>query len=481
MEPGSKAWRFGSGGDTFVDPVIACAVLVATVFILTLPRKHVICALLPAAFLIPMDQVVVIGTFHFQMLRILISFAWVKLLLVKYSTKNDGPAPGMNAIDKAVLFYAGSSVIGFTLLWQEWSAFINHMGLFYTVAGSYFALRFFVRDEEDVERTIRVLAVVAAVLASIMVVEQAIGWNPYAVFGGSMQAVRNELLSREGKFRAFASFGHAILAGTFGATLLPLFIAMWWKRGTIIGAPLVGIVASTVIVVASVSSTPILAYVAGLFALCLWPLRNRMRPLRWGIVLILISLHLVMKAPVWALIARVDISGGSSGWHRFYLVDQFVRKFEEWWLLGTKSNAEWGFTMWDVANQYVGIGQDAGIVPFTCFLAVIVFSFKYLGIARKSLESNKNQGLFFWALGAALFSHVIAFFGISYFDQTQVAWYALLAIISASTYTTLRSPVPQAIEPTVFEGPWTPDYAQTPSSPPTDRVSPQGFSVMKRS
>lgn len=459
MEPGSKSWRFGGGGETFVDPVIACAVLVAAVFILALPRKYVICALLPAAFLIPMDQVVVIGSLHFQMLRIVIFLGWVKLFLEKVSNNHDCPAPSMNAIDKALLFYAGSSVIFFTLLWQEWGAFINHMGRFYTILGSYFALRLFVRDEEDVERTIRLLAVIAAIVGTIMVVEQAMGWNPYAIFGGSKEAFRVDLLAREGRFRAFASFGHAILAGTFGATLLPLFIALWWKRGTISGTPLMGIIASTAIVFASVSSTPVLAYGAGLVAICLWPLRDRMRLVRWSLVIILVSLHLVMKAPVWALIQRVDVFGGSSSGHRYYLVDQFIRRFGEWWLLGTKDNAQWGFTMWDVANQYVGVGQDAGIVPLIFFIATIVFSFKFLGIARRSFQGNKNQELFFWALGAAVFSHVVAFFGISYFDQTQVAWYMLLAIISASTYETLRSPVSQVDEPSELNTPMAPSFS----------------------
>jgi hypothetical protein len=35
-------------------------------------------------------------------------------------------------------------------------------------------------------------------------------------------------------------------------------------------------------------------------------------------------------------------------------------------------------------------------------------------------------------LGSALFAHVVAFVGISYWDQTQVVWYGLLAAISAA-------------------------------------------------
>ena len=35
--------------------------------------------------------------------------------------------------------------------------------------------------------------------------------------------------------------------------------------------------------------------------------------------------------------------------------------------------------------------------------------------------------------GVALFAHIVGFFGISYFDQTKFMWYALFAIIIATT------------------------------------------------
>jgi hypothetical protein len=36
-------------------------------------------------------------------------------------------------------------------------------------------------------------------------------------------------------------------------------------------------------------------------------------------------------------------------------------------------------------------------------------------------------------LGVTLFTHVVAFLGITYFDQTRVIWFALLAMIAAAT------------------------------------------------
>ena len=46
-----------------------------------------------------------------------------------------------------------------------------------------------------------------------------------------------------------------------------------------------------------------------------------------------------------------------------------------------------------------------------------------LGDARKLVEHKRNEAWYFWCLGAALFSNLVAFFGMSYFDQMQFAWY----------------------------------------------------------
>ena len=422
--------RFGAGGESYVHPIVAVTVLVAAVSMMLLPRRSVVIPFLAAAILIPMDQVLVIGGLHFQMLRVVILFGWIRLFTLKSSSNLSLLAGGWTLVDKALVLWAVFTAIDMVLLWQDSAALINQLGTLYTVLGIYLLMRFLLRSEEDVVRALKGLAWVSAIIAVVMTIEQATGHNPYAYIWAGVWGGRT-VMERDGHFRAMGCFAHPLLAGTFGGISLPLFFALWHRKASNRRMAVLGMVASAVIVLAANSSTPLLAFVAGLFALGLWPFRKKMRLFRWGLTITLVTLHLVMKAPVWALIARIDLTGSSSGYHRYQLVDQFIRRFGDWWLVGTKGNASWGWDMWDLANQYVAVGEPAGLLPFLFFLGIIVFGFRYIGKAREQARGDRRQERFIWAVGAALFANVVAFFGISYFDQTMVAWYLLLAIVGA--------------------------------------------------
>jgi hypothetical protein len=46
-----------------------------------------------------------------------------------------------------------------------------------------------------------------------------------------------------------------------------------------------------------------------------------------------------------------------------------------------------------------------------------------------------------------MFSHVVGFFGISYFDQTRMAWFALLVMIVAATAPILATNEKTEVQP----------------------------------
>lgn len=414
--------------------MVLVAVLFAGALILILPRARAITPLLAMGILIPMDQIVVVAGLHFPMLRVLVLFGFVRIFWAKFVQEEEIFSGGINGIDVAMVILGVFTVLDGILLWQVWGAVVYLFGKLYTASGIYFLSRFFIRDGKDVGRVIRVLAVVTVVVSAFMVHERLTGQNLfYATLGGAQASVYGTAMERAETYRATGCFGHPILAGAYGGFAFPLFVG-WWHEGKKerIFAGL-AVVAAAVIPFTTGSSTALFALLGAAVALGCWPLRRRMQMIRWGIVGVIVSLAMVMKAPVWHLIARVQLSAGSSSYHRYELVNQCISHFWDWVLIGTKSYASWGLGMWDLSNQYVAVADTAGLVPLLAFLAILVYGFKYLGKARRFYEGDPKEEVFLWAISASLFANVVAFMGISYFDQTIVPWYALLAVISAIT------------------------------------------------
>lgn len=434
MEP--QNIRFGGGTNvTLLHPLVAVAVLLAVCLMLFLPRRHVIVPLLLALFLIPKGQVIVFAGVHFTMLKIL----WLTGLIRWVATRRSLTLPGgFNSIDRIFAMWALCYPIVFTLQWMEMQAFVKMAGDCVDTFCGYFVLRFLIQDFEDVRRVVRVFLFLSVVMAVCMTNEQLTNRNVFGLLGGT--ALTPDF--RDGKIRASGVFQHEILAGCFGATLLPIFVSQWTDRKSRL-AVLVGVASSIVIVVTANGSTPSLACAAGIFALCLWPFRNWMRLARWGILLALVGLHFVMHGPVWSLLEKIDLTGSSSSYHRYMLIDNCLRHFWDWWLLGVRDYDTWGFDMWDLSNQYVAYAVTGGLATIALFITLICRCFGKLGTAREKMRNSKEKWLL-WCLGAALFAHVVGYFGIGYFDQMQFAWFALLSIICVAAFKSKNASAPHA-------------------------------------
>lgn len=413
---------WGATGETMINTYGLIMLVVAGVLILTLNRDKAFLVFILAALMIPLTQKVVFINLNFTALRILIAVAWIRMFF-----RMELHPIRLNLIDKIFVLWVFSNAVTFVLLWQTWGSFVNRLGSMMDSAGLYFLFRFFISDVDDIDSGIRSLAILSIVLAVVMVIEQAVGTTMYAYMSGAPDVQ----FMREGRLRAQGPFAHSILAGTFGATLIPLLFSQWLKPGYSKVLVVTAMGACGVIALASVSSGPVLAAVWGIAAIFMWPLRMHMRFIRWSIVFALVLAHLIMKAPVWALIDRVGFFAGSSSYHRYYLIDQFINRFNEWWLLGTRSTDHWGWMMWDAINQFVAEGIRGGLISLVLFIVLLTLCFRSIGLKVRETEGNRLAQLRYWAIGCALFTHMISFLGITYFDQMMVAWFFLLAMISA--------------------------------------------------
>ncbi len=415
-----RNYYFGGNGEGFTSPLSIIILVCAGLLTLALPRRHAILPFLMAAMLLPIKVSVVVAGFHFDSVRLLVLIGLVRLLLRKEHF------PGrLTKFDRVILYSVTCNAVMYSLLWREVGAVVNRCGFLLTALGAYFLLRCLVRDKADVIRVIQALALVSVIIGPIMWREAMTDHNAFSLLGApELSDIRN------GRVRAQGPFVHSIIAGTVGAVWLPLFVGLWWyqRRSRWIAAA--GVLGSTMMMLASASSTPAMTYPAAIIALAFWRARKRMKVVRWGIVATLITLQFFMKVPIWFLLERVSGILGGSGSHRAMLVDNFIHHFFEWVLIGTRNNASWGWSMWDVDNAYVGAGLSGGLLNFVLFIAILVYGYRIIGAARKSAEGSKRDARFIWAVGSALFATTIAFFGIVYFDQSIFAWYTLLAIVA---------------------------------------------------
>lgn len=409
-----------------INPLALIFLLAMAFVILGSSRRNAVGALLAMAAFIPLGQEVSLLGLHLYFLRILVLVGFCRLLI-----KREIEGFKLVGMDKLFIWWV---LVGFVCeLLRGGSA--QTFGAVYDAMGVYFLIRIWTQTGEDVLAHLRLLAFVAIAIGICMAWETIKHQDLFFVFGG----VPLVPMERDGRFRAEGPFLQPILAGTFGATLFPLLVGLWRNGGRGKWLMLGGIAGSLIITIASASSGPLLTFVAAVIGFSLWRLRERMYLFRRGIVVALVVFTLAMNAPVWYLIAKISDVVGGGGWHRSWLIQQFLTHISQWCWVGTSYTANWApggeviFNnpdMMDITNQYVAQGIHGGILGLGFFVAMIVAGFKTIGRAVRNEMNPSVHRMLLWALGVSLASHCAAFISVSYFDQIQVFWFWLLAVIA---------------------------------------------------
>lgn len=420
-------------GQTVLHPLGLMAIIVLGAAMLLVARRHAVIPMLIMACFVAPAQRVSFFTLNFDLLRIMVLFGTVRLLM-----KAEWQGMVWRPLDTIWIVFCcyGAAALIFTT--PEGDVIKNQLGVLYDQLGMYFLFRCIIRGREDIGAITRAMIAISVPVALAFLLERATGRNIFAVFGG----VPEITTIREGRLRCQGAFAHPILAGCFWAAFLPLIALGLWKRGYARIGAVTGLVCAMAIIAACSSSTPVMAVLFSLLAACLYPLRHWMRWIRWSLLLAVIGLHLVMKAPVWQLIARIDVVSGSTGWHRFYLIDNAIRHFDEWWLHGSSvGTAHWGYGMIDVTNWYVVQCLHGGVGLLFLFIALLAMAYQSIGRLIRHACRDASQRRLGWALGICLFAHTMNFIAVSYFGQINAIWYLLLAMIAGVSYQPVQRPV----------------------------------------
>jgi len=409
---------------TTVHPLGIIAVAILGLYLVLCGRKFAVIPFLVMACFVSSAQRVVVFGLDFDFLRIMVIFGVCRLFL----RKEYGDFK-WNSLDKVVICWTLSSVVLYTLRDETMSAFINRLGFGFDVFGMYFLFRCLIRDWRDIDSIVKGIIWISVLVTFFFIIERGTGRNVFSIFGGVPQITA----VRQGRLRCQGAFSHAILAGCFWASVMPLLVAMWWKPNQSKAWPVIGFVNSVIIVFCCASSTPVMAMAFTFLGGFMFYFRNYVKIIRLSFLLTIVFLHVIMTAPVWHLISRMDVIAGSTGWHRYNLINQTINHISEWWFYGCSGQrvSEWGVWAADVTNQYILEGVYGGILTMGLFIATIAVAYQKVGVLWRSELHNPYYLALSWALGVSLFVHTMNFFAVSYFGQIIMIWYLLLAMIGS--------------------------------------------------
>lgn len=369
-----------------------------------------------------------------QGINIGVNLPVIRLVLIaaifRIAIKGEKVSGGINSMDRLMILWAIWLLFASLFhVWAPGSGPVYTLGSILNTVGFYFLIRSFCHDVEELERIICALCVIILPVALLMLVEQVLHKNFFSIFGG-VSEVPN---FRDGRYRAQGPFNHAILAGVVGASCFPLAIGIWRRNRKIAS---IGIFASLLMVVTSASSTPLLSMTFSLLALGLWRFRFVVKPVLLSLIPGYILLSLFMAKPAYWIIARIDLTGSSTGWHRSFLIQQTLKHLDEWWLFGTDFTRHWmpdqGFaseTHTDITNQYIAYGVAGGV--FCILILIIMMKKSYNAVTRMvdNESTSKEHAFMFWCIGATLFSHTSSSMAVGYFGQALFFFWLPIALL----------------------------------------------------
>jgi len=400
-----------------VKPETILVTLFLIILTMTVPRKWILLPFVMGACIVPPDQRIIIFDLDFTTIRFCIMFAVLRLYFY-----NEVRRIKWNAFDKLFFTWIIVGAVVYSVQWHSMRAVIFKCGTLYDSLGLYWIFRMSIISWGDIHRVVKMFAIFAIISAPLVIYERVTHNNLFVHLGHVPSYVH------AGRYRCRGPFPHFIMMGLFWASVVPIFVSYFAARRSKSLYALASL-SALVCVVLSASSTPLMAMVAIVFFGALWKYRRYGGTIVLGIGAMIFALHVVMQAPVWHLVSRINVFSGSTGWHRFILFDRFVKNIGEWFLLGCHGVEHWGIYKGDITNQYVLEGVRGGAITLVIFIILVVQAVRITGICSMA-SRNRETRILYWGFCVSILGHCVSFWGVSYFGQIMMLLFFTLAIVS---------------------------------------------------
>src|SRR3990172_1578095 len=162
-----------------VHPAILVLTIVACILITRINIRYSIILMVFLSIMIPISQKFQIFTLNFIIFRVLVLAGWIKIIISK-----DLKLGKLTKTDKAIIYWVILSSTVYIIQQYNIDAVKNRLGFAYDAIGVYFLYRILIKRKEDIDTIINSLAIVSAIVAISMSIEQLTGKNWFYVFGG---------------------------------------------------------------------------------------------------------------------------------------------------------------------------------------------------------------------------------------------------------------------------------------------------------
>ena len=409
-------------GTNIVHPLGATVFVVVAIWTIMCPRKFLTWAPIFIACFISPAQRFAFLTIDLDFLRAITILAVLRILVL-----GELGQTRIRAIDYCVFAMSLATVLAVSAR-TGGAQTITEIGRGVDSVGIYLIGRAAVRNWQDLKCCLLGAAIAAVPVMIFFTIEQFTQWNFFSLLGG----VPEQTSMREGQLRAQGAFTHPIIAGFFWTTFAAMFIGVILSKGRTIATTFtgwVGTISAVVIALMTNSSTPIagLIVVAGCW-LC-FPYRMYLRTIRWTVFCCLMFIHIIHTKGVHAFVfVNFSFVAGSTGRHRYLLIDGALTNIFDWALYGSRRRYNRSFH--DITCDYVYTAMGGGIVPLILEIAIITLALYACGRALRAVR-NREELFLAYGLGASVLTVAIMALAVSVYGQAEVPFYMTLGIAAS--------------------------------------------------
>ncbi len=385
-------------------------IILLSCLILVLPKRMSLYPLWIGFLFIPFEYSISLGSLSLYSTQIMGVAGMLRLLF-----RGEMRPINYNVLEKTILAWLLCGAIVYSLL-RGSQGVIWKAGRLMEFIPCYLFIRHQLRAWDDVLLNIKAMLYMSIFLFPLVIYEHSTGVNPFGTMATEF---------REGRLRCAASFSHPILFGSFAASMVPIIWALMQSERR--KSYWIFIIIYIFFVYASASSGPVLSLIFGIVFLWFFRYRRKSKQICLYLIAGLFCLQFIMNSPIWFIIGRVNIVGGSTGWHRAVLIDQTIRHFSEWAILGLISCEHWGVWAGDVTNQYILEGLWGGIVGMVLFIAILFQAVKSLGVMSIKTSLLRYQW-FLWGFCCSILVDCVSFMSVSLFGQMTLYFIFFLVV-----------------------------------------------------